>query len=158
MLVMNAGRAEQIGAPIDVYTKPATIFVAGFIGSPPMNLIPGRIDPGGASLVTSDGGTPVRLPRPLADLAGREILLGVRPEHLELCEGSAALFAPHVDYVELLGSDLLAYGHVDGPRKGTRVAARLHASSTAHSGNLALRFDAANLHVFDPASGQRIEV
>src|ERR1700758_1253775 len=58
MIVMNAGRAEQIGAPIDVYAKPASTFVAGFIGSPPMNLIPSQ-------------------------LGGRDVLLGVRPEHLE---------------------------------------------------------------------------
>ena len=60
MIVMNAGRAEQIGAPLEVYAKPATTFVAGFIGSPPMNLIPTQRD-------------------------GRDVLLGVRPEHLEPC-------------------------------------------------------------------------
>jgi sn-glycerol 3-phosphate transport system ATP-binding protein len=62
MIVMNAGRAEQIGAPLEVYEKPATTFVAGFIGSPPMNLIPTQRN-------------------------GRDILLGVRPEHLEPCTG-----------------------------------------------------------------------
>src|SRR5213083_2519345 len=60
MIVMNAGRVEQIGAPLEVYAKPATTFVAGFIGSPPMNLMPARLN-------------------------GREVLLGVRPEHLEPC-------------------------------------------------------------------------
>ena len=60
MIVMNAGRAEQIGAPIEVYAKPATTFVAGFIGSPPMNLMPSKLN-------------------------GRDVLLGVRPEHLEPC-------------------------------------------------------------------------
>src|SRR5512134_230230 len=60
MIVMNAGRAEQIGAPLEVYARPATTFVASFIGSPPMNLIPEERD-------------------------GRKVLLGVRPEHLEPC-------------------------------------------------------------------------
>src|SRR5881398_2052139 len=67
MIVMNAGRAEQIGAPLEVYAKPATTFVAGFIGSPPMNLMPARLN-------------------------GREVLLGVRPEHLEPCSEAEADF------------------------------------------------------------------
>src|SRR5207302_618042 len=66
MIVMNAGRAEQIGAPLEVYARPATTFVAGFIGSPPMNLMPARLN-------------------------GREVLLGVRPEHLEPCSEPEAL-------------------------------------------------------------------
>src|ERR1019366_6365238 len=70
MLVLNAGHTEQIGAPLDVYNKPETVFVAGFIGSPPMNLIPGRIAPNGATLV-ADAEAQVRLPQPLASYAGR---------------------------------------------------------------------------------------
>src|ERR687891_956798 len=60
MIVMNAGRAEQIGAPLEVYARPATTFVASFIGSPPMNLIPQELD-------------------------GRPVVFGIRPEHLEPC-------------------------------------------------------------------------
>ncbi len=127
MIVMNAGRAEQIGAPLEVYAKPATTFVAGFIGSPPMNLIPKN---------------------------GR--LLGIRPEHLEPCSPADASITLEVDLIEPLGSDTLVYGHLGGG-EAARVAARLHSSVDARTGKLPLRYDPAQVHWFDPQSGQRID-
>jgi len=127
MIVMNAGRAEQIGAPLEVYAKPATTFVAGFIGSPPMNLI------------QKDGR-----------------LLGIRPEHLEPCAPAEASLTLEVDLIEPLGSDTLVYGHL-GAADGARIAARLHSSVDARTGKLPLRYDPDKVHWFDPASGRRIE-
>ena len=132
MVVMNNGRAEQIGAPLDVYAKPATTFVAGFIGSPPMNLIP-------------------------AQRNGREILLGIRPEHLEPCAPSEAMLTVDVDLVEPLGSDTLVHGRLADRPGAARVAVRLHQSFAAHTGKLAVRHDPAQEHYFDAASGLRIE-
>ena len=158
MLVMNAGRTEQIGAPLEVYTRPATTFVAGFIGSPPMNLIPGHVEADGAALLTEEG-EHVRLPHAIAALAGRSVLLGVRPEHLEVCEPAAAMLAAQINFVELLGSDSLVYGYLGTNKRGVRLAARLHAASAqAHDGVLPLHFQAQHLHLFDPASGMRIEL
>jgi sn-glycerol 3-phosphate transport system ATP-binding protein len=94
MIVMNAGRAEQIGTPLEVYSKPATTFVAGFIGSPPMNLVP------------RDGK-----------------LLGVRPEHLEPCADSEAMLTVEVDLVEQLGADVLVHGKVEATRITVRLPA-----------------------------------
>jgi sn-glycerol 3-phosphate transport system ATP-binding protein len=128
MIVMNAGRAEQIGAPIDVYAKPATTFVAGFIGSPPMNLMPAKV-------------------------SGRDLLLGVRPEHLLPCAPAEADFTAEVDLVEPLGADTLAHGTVGG----ARIIARLHAAFDAVEGRLPLRFDPANRHYFDAKSGARVD-
>jgi len=127
MIVMNAGRAEQIGAPLEVYAKPATTFVAGFIGSPPMNLIP------------RDGK-----------------LLGIRPEHLEPCAASNAMLTVDVDLIEPLGADTIVYGHI-GDGDSARVAARLQANADARAGKLSLRYDPANVHWYDPDSGKRIE-
>ena len=127
MIVMNAGRAEQIGAPLEIYARPATTFVAGFIGSPPMNLIP------------RDGR-----------------LLGIRPEHLERCAQADTMLAIDVDLIEPLGADTLVYGHIDGAGSA-RVAARLPADAAVQSGKLALRYAAANVHWFDPSSGKRLE-
>jgi len=155
MLVMNAGRSEQIGAPLEVYSRPATTFVAGFIGSPPMNLIPGRLTDGGR-LLASDGDARVRLPAARPDLEGRQVLLGVRPEHLETCADAQAAIQPDIDFIELLGSDSLVYGHLGADKRGTRVAARLHTSVLAREGRLALRFDPEHMHLFDPDSGRRI--
>ena len=132
MIVMNAGRAEQIGAPLDVYAKPATTFVAGFIGSPPMNLIP-------------------------AQRNGQDILLGIRPEHLDPCAPSEAMLTVDVDLLEPLGSDTLVYGRLSGNSSDVRVAVRLHQSFAAHTGKLALRYDRVQEHYFDAASGLRIE-
>jgi sn-glycerol 3-phosphate transport system ATP-binding protein len=158
MLVMSMGRAEQIGAPDEVYTRPATTFVAGFIGSPPMNLIKGRVDEGGTSLV--DGGARVALARAVPDLAGGEVLVGVRPEHLEVRTEGEAMITPLIDFVELLGSDLLVYGNVGegGPRIAARIAAKLHASLKGKRTPVPMRYDAEHMHLFDPASGKRIEL
>jgi sn-glycerol 3-phosphate transport system ATP-binding protein len=156
MLVMNAGRTEQIGAPLEVYSRPASTFVAGFIGSPPMNLIPGRLTEGG-TVLAGDGDVRVLLPEPRAALDGRNVLLGVRPEHLETCAAGQALASPDIDFIELLGSDSLVYGHLGANRQGARVAARLHTSVVAKEGRLPLRFAAEHMHVFDPDSGKRLE-
>jgi sn-glycerol 3-phosphate transport system ATP-binding protein len=128
MIVMNAGRAEQIGAPLEVYAKPATTFVASFIGSPPMNLIPRERD-------------------------GRKVLFGIRPEHLEPCAPSEANLVVDVDLIEPLGADTLVYGHVEG---GARVAARLQSSFATRTGKLALRYDPAQAHYFDAGTGARL--
>ena len=82
MIVMNAGRAEQIGAPMDVYENPATQFVAGFIGSPAMNFLPGKVD--GTIRIALDGGGAARGSRP-SPAAGRAVTVGIRPEHLVPC-------------------------------------------------------------------------
>ena len=131
MIVMNAGRAEQIGAPLEVYARPATTFVAGFIGSPPMNLIPEEGD-------------------------GRRRLFGVRPEHLEPCSESQAQLVLEVDLVEPLGADTLVYGHVRNQPNGARIAARVHSSLTVSAGKLPLHYDAANVHYFDAETGMRL--
>src|SRR3954468_8483950 len=99
MIVMNAGRAEQVGAPLDIYKRPASTFVASFIGSPPMNLIPQRRQ-------------------------GRDVLFGIRPEHLEPCAESEAMLVVDIDLIEPLGADTLVYGRLAGSE--ARVAARLH--------------------------------
>jgi sn-glycerol 3-phosphate transport system ATP-binding protein len=129
MIVMNAGRAEQIGAPLDVYAKPATTFVASFIGSPPMNLMPTKLN-------------------------GRDLLLGVRPEHLEPCTAAQANFTANIDLVEPLGADTLAYGIVEG----TRIIARLPAAMAIAEGPLPLCYAPLNRHYFDPQSGARVEI
>ena len=128
MIVMNAGRAEQIGAPLEVYAKPATTFVASFIGSPPMNLIP-------------------------QERNGRPVLFGIRPEHLEPCAPAEAKLVADIDLIEPLGADTLVYGHVEG---GARVTARLHSSVPAQAGKLPLRYDPAQAHYFDAGTGARL--
>jgi len=151
MLVMNNGRAEQIGAPLEVYANPATTFVAAFIGSPPMNLVRGRMSDDGASLQV-DAESSIKLPGSPGAVRGREVFVGLRPEHLQPCaDGDASLFM-NVTLVEPLGADTLIHGHIGGQG----LVARLAAGASAE-GKLALRFTADQAHWFDAASGQRIE-
>src|SRR5438128_7965058 len=101
MIVMNAGRAEQIGTPMDVYQNPASVFVAGFIGSPAMNFLAGKAEADGR--VTLDGGGTVVAGGNLG--AGRKITVGVRPEHFTPCAPSAAHLVGSVEMIEALGAD-----------------------------------------------------
>jgi sn-glycerol 3-phosphate transport system ATP-binding protein len=153
LIVMHAGRAEQIGSPIEVYARPATTFVAGFIGSPAMNMLPARISADGAS-VELDGGA--RLPGNGGGAAagGRRVTLGLRPEHCELAAGGGA-FSLKVDLVEALGADTLAHGRIgDG---GPELTVRLPGSVPVAEGDaLPLKIAADHLHLFDPETGARI--
>ncbi len=88
---------------------------------------------------------------------GRDLLLGVRPEHLEPCAESDAAMVLDVDLIEPLGSDTLVYGHLGSNGSGARVAVRLHQSAVARTGRLAVRYDPAMAHTFDAASGKRLD-
>jgi sn-glycerol 3-phosphate transport system ATP-binding protein len=157
VIVMNRGHAEQIGAPTDVYERPATVFVASFIGSPAMNLLEGRVsDDGSVFVVAGDG------PRlPLAgvqgmgiggEMNGREWIVGIRPEHMTPGQPGIAQVTLNVDSCELLGADNLAHG-----KWGKHdVAARLpHAHRPEVGSALPVAVPAQHLHFFDPATGLR---
>jgi sn-glycerol 3-phosphate transport system ATP-binding protein len=148
IIVMNAGRAEQIGTPAQIYADPATTFVAAFIGSPPMNLLRAKVDAGGAAL--SLDGAKVALPRPSPALAGREVQFGVRPENLRL-GGNA--FEMEVEMVESLGADHLIHGRV-GPQM---VIVRAGPEANPALGSrVSGGFDADSMHWFDPTTGARV--
>ncbi|GAB4370913.1 MAG: sn-glycerol-3-phosphate import ATP-binding protein UgpC [Kiloniellaceae bacterium] len=155
LIVMNAGNAEQIDAPMAVYERPASLFVAGFIGSPAMNFLPATIAADGASAAL-EGGSAVRLPAGgLAALAGRRVTLGVRPEHLHPAGDSAAGFALQVQLVETLGADTLAHGTLG--QGGALLTLRLPGSMKIREGeSLGLAADPGELHFFDAESGRRL--
>ena len=152
LIVMNSGRAEQIGRPIDVYQRPATTFVAGFIGSPAMNMLPARLA-ADASSVELDG---VRLPvKAPSEHAGREVTLGIRPEHIAIAQGQADAFPFAADFVEALGADTLAHGYVGKSRK--QLTVRLPGSVRVASGDaLSLVAPPESLHLFDARTGSRL--
>jgi sn-glycerol 3-phosphate transport system ATP-binding protein len=150
IVVMNAGRAEQIGTPREIYGRPQTTFVAGFIGSPPMNLIAGRVSDDGAELKTEGGA--VRLPAPTSSLAGRELMLGVRPEQLR---AGGSQMTVSVEMAEALGADHLVHCTLGTQTLVLRTADDL---APAAGDSLALSFDAEAVHWFDPATTRRIDV
>src|SRR5438445_1555152 len=107
MIVMNAGAAEQVGRPIDVYDDPNTLFVAGFIGSPAMNFLPGERR---GDAVDLGAGVQVPLPTAIASDAPPKVTVGIRPEHLVAGESGGPAFRFKVETVEALGADSLLHG------------------------------------------------
>ena len=131
MLVMNGGRVEQFGTPEEVYTRPATTFVASFMGSPPMNLLKKA---------------------PNADLGGAPgSTLGIRPEHLDITSTGWAL---QVDALEMLGAERLVYCRMNDEQLIIRVGEN-HVPPTAGS-TVHVTPRADRLHWFDSASGKRL--
>jgi sn-glycerol 3-phosphate transport system ATP-binding protein len=150
LIVMNAGVAEQVDTPLAVYERPDTVFVAGFIGSPAMNIVPGTIRAGMATLPTG-----VAL-APAAGNDGTPIIIGIRPEHLVSCQPDAAgAIAVDVRAAELLGADAYGHGHLPGDEADFVV--RLPGSAPPRPGErLTVRADPAFIHLFDPKSGRRL--
>ncbi len=152
LIVMNAGRAEQIGSPLEIYARPATTFVASFIGAPAMNLLPGRIAAGGGAVAIDGGELPLAAPR-AAD-AGRAVTFGVRPEHLVPAADGAGAIRLAVDLVEALGADTLVHGRLGADAV---VTVRLPGSTRVAEGDrLPLAVPAEAIHLFDRASGARL--
>jgi ABC-type sugar transport system ATPase subunit len=151
IVCLDAGHVAQIGTPDELYARPQTLFVAGFIGSPPINLLPGVV--GGGALHLRDGQV---LPLPGTAPPGR-VLAGLRPEDLTDPARAAGMRAPAplnvaVTLVETLGSDTLIIGEV----AGTRITARCAPGARPGAeGRIALVADTARLHLFDPDSGRR---
>ncbi len=103
-MVMNKGVAEQIGTPVEVYEKPASRFVASFIGSPAMNLLDGRISSAGTHFEL-DSGMALPINWYYRGYAGRKMTLGIRPEHIALSSQSAGGIPLVMDTLEMLGAD-----------------------------------------------------
>jgi sn-glycerol 3-phosphate transport system ATP-binding protein len=155
LMVLNAGNVEQLGTPMELYSGPATLFVAGFIGSPSMNLLAGRIGSGGAT-VELDGGGSVALAHTRAGDAGRPVTVGMRPEHLQVV-GEADCIAKHtVRVVEQLGAETLVHGHFGN--NDADVTVRIKGIGTIAPGDiLPLDMDPRDIHIFDTDTGQRLE-
>ncbi|MGH8600130.1 MAG: sn-glycerol-3-phosphate ABC transporter ATP-binding protein UgpC [Burkholderiales bacterium] len=154
VVVMNGGRVEQIGAPMEVYGRPESLFVAGFIGSPAMNLVRGTIDSGGTALKLGDGAA-LALPGPaLAGWQGRDIVVGMRPEHLARRNDTAANIRLDAEIVEPLGADTLVHGTLGG----APFIVRLPGEEPVEMNEIVpLGIDRRQLHFFDAQGGGRIE-
>ena len=148
LVVMNGGKMEQVGAPLEIYERPASVFVAGFIGSPPMNFLPAIVE-GPGRLRLADGTVlPVAEGR-FAAAAGRAVIAGVRPETVALCEGTAL----RIDLIEELGTGRLVHG-----RLGAEAFSVLQGPGVARpAGDAAgVTIPGGAVHVFDAATGGRV--
>ncbi len=147
LVVMNGGRIEQTGTAAEVYRRPATRFVAGFIGSPPMNLVTAVVEGGQVML----GGQSLGLAAPAGSAS---LLAGLRPEDMSVAPaGSANPLAFKIDFIEELGSAKLCHGTVGG----LAFTALLPNTLTVPADNMiALAIDPGHVHLFDSESGQRL--
>ena len=160
--VLNAGRLQQSGEPQVLYRRPANTFVAGFIGSPGMNTLPARLEPGetgpavhwSGAVLPLQGGTTVP-GRSLGDFSGQKVLLGLRPDALRVATAGEAILSATVQAVEALGHEQLVY--LDSPGgSGDTLIARLDTRTRVTAGDtLPLHVDAARLYLF-AATGEAI--
>ena len=147
LMVLNGGYVEQFGTPIELYDRPATLFVAGFIGSPAMNFLPATASEGSLTLannVTLSG----------AHYASGSVILGIRPEHLEHDANGPVRIS--VQMCEQLGANTLVHGVLEGT--GTDIVANMTGHVTAEAASImSFAAEADNLHTFDSETGRRIE-
>ncbi len=155
IVVMHDGRIEQIGTPLDLYDKPDNLFVAQFIGSPAMNIVNGKLRRGGGgAYIEADGG--LRWPlRSTAGTDGQAVAYGIRPEHLSLADGGVSDAVPaEITVVEPTGAEtelLVQAGD-------SQIVLVTHGRPQVKPGDrIGLSVDPAMVHVFDQATGQRLE-
>ncbi len=167
VVVMRAGVAQQVGTPQELYDHPVNLFVAGFIGSPPMNFFPGRLTEFGVVLPFGE----ITLTAEATDMIGRHprpgnVVVGVRPEHLEdsaLIDGykrlRALTFEVKVDLVESLGADKHVYFAVAVDNGEKDCVARVPAASKATAGQpVELALDTSKVAIFDADTGVNVTI
>jgi multiple sugar transport system ATP-binding protein len=153
IVVMNDRRIEQVGAPLDIYTRPATAFVAGFVGSPAMNILPVERVAGGAlqEVRLSDGAVIQTRVQAAALPPDGALRLGLRPEAIQLSAPEAGAARAVVEFVEYLGDRTQVHACLAG---GERIVAATGAPSPLRVGEtIGIGFDGAAAHLFD-ASGR----
>ncbi|WP_186420170.1 sn-glycerol-3-phosphate ABC transporter ATP-binding protein UgpC [Bosea sp. CS1GBMeth4] len=144
IVVLQGGRIEQVGTPLELYNRPDNLFVAGFIGSPRMNLLPGKVERDG-TVALGEAGHEVACPTGTL-AAGSSVTLGIRPEHLALAaqDGGVPLA---IELVERLGGESYLYGSSPGL---PQITLRLDGQSEHQRGDsVALAFPQQHLHLFD---------
>ena len=155
--VMHGGVIEQYASPDEVYNRPASLFVADFVGSPPMNLLPARIGKtaGGLTATVEGHAIPVdNYPFAATPADGEDVVLGIRPEHVLINASDAAfgITAP-ILVIEPLGADTLAWFEL----AGKRMAARLTPEAARHLGKeVSLSFDLAQISLFSKTTERRL--
>jgi sn-glycerol 3-phosphate transport system ATP-binding protein len=151
LVVMNGGEVEQVGSPEEVYARPASAFVAGFLGAPAMNLLPAQTDAAGRPRLDAAPETP--LSQTAMDEAGHAFLLGVRPEDLTVGPAGTGAVPAVIDLIEDLGGHRIAHCHVGD----TSLAAILPRHVAFSEGDrIGLGAEGTALHAFDLASGKRL--
>ncbi len=161
LIVLNDGYAEQIDTPLNIYENPASEFVAGFIGSPPMNFFTGDLSTDGKSIEIDSGAKIAVKDYPVGDNVGKPIRIGVRAEKLEPCSRNEAEIILKIAAVETLGSETLAHGFTDDGMAITdmenSIVVKMPGDARPTVGEeLPVRVMAGGLHLFDVGTGKRV--
>jgi multiple sugar transport system ATP-binding protein len=157
--VLKDGKLQQVGTPLEVYERPANVFVAQFIGAPPMNFTTGAIDGGGDRVVAGAFELPV--PSAWRDAAGaakgRKVAVGIRPEHVlaggREPRGESARLEPQVDIVETLGDELVVHGRIGD---GVLVWKQDPHRPPAIGDRVSVQIELSGLHLFDSETEERL--
>ncbi|MEM8789668.1 MAG: sn-glycerol-3-phosphate ABC transporter ATP-binding protein UgpC [Pseudomonadota bacterium] len=153
IVVMNDGRIEQVGTPMELFNDPANIFVAGFLGSPPMNQIKGVLTDTGVRV----GGSEIAIDGRLAAQTGRDVIVGIRPEHVTLSDqGGSSALPIDLDLVEPLGSEALLHAR-HGPDEMV-FKADIDGDIGHLSGIDAVHVPAHLVKLFDAATGRVLDL
>jgi multiple sugar transport system ATP-binding protein len=152
IVVLDGGRVAQIGRPLELYDRPANLFVAGFIGSPGMNLLPGTLRRDATAAALEIQGDRLTLPASVGGRDGDEVVFGVRPEHLALTNAADSV-AVAVKVVEQTGIDSLVFADFAGQELCALFRDR---QSLAPGQPIRLRPQPDSIHLFDARSGARL--
>jgi len=157
IIVMKDGFIQQIDSPAELYSNPANMFVAGFIGSPQMNFADVTVEQDGEDILLKGKGINIKLPEgkaaqvKAADIIGKEVVLGIRPEDIHdeeavLSAHPECIVDAHVDLVEMMGAETYLYLTIGEKAFIARVNPR---STAKHNDDIKVAFDANKIHLFD---------
>ncbi|MFH1730157.1 MAG: sn-glycerol-3-phosphate ABC transporter ATP-binding protein UgpC [Planctomycetota bacterium] len=156
--VMNDGIIQQLASPLELYDRPENRFVAGFLGTPPMNFLNGRIETDNGSVLFNEGSARIVLPgwakRTIEALPGREAVLGARPEDITIGAGPGDVRA-RVNVVEPLGDEMIVYLSTDYHDLVCKAPSH---QKTAVDDDVGLTFDTGKAHLFDPETGKNVSL
>ena len=158
IVVMKDGLIQQVDTPQNLYDSPCNLFVAGFIGTPQMNFINGKLEKKGEDVYFNFENLSIKLPAEkannpdLKDYIGQEVVAGLRPEAIhdepsQLANNPDSQLEAYVDVTELMGAEIYLYLNVG---EETRLIARVSSRSTSRAGDtIKVAFDMSRLHIFD---------
>jgi multiple sugar transport system ATP-binding protein len=154
IVTMYDGVIQQVGSPLEIYDRPANMFVAGFIGSPAINFLGGTVVPAAGGSAIEVGGVAIPLARPLGGEAGRAVAVGIRPEHIAISDDPDAPIVARVELIEPMGVMTLVHAGFAGADLKILALGR---PQLALGQPVRLQLAPEKLHVFDAASERRLD-
>jgi sn-glycerol 3-phosphate transport system ATP-binding protein len=153
LVIMNKGTIEQIGTPEDIYDRPASAYVAGFIGSPSMNFLPGRVSCDGTSVAIDDGQV-IALPPGYLRVVGQLVQVGLRPEKLTFAPAGCVMLKARFDFAEELGAGRIYHMKIEDVSISL-ISPEKH--SFDEGADIGLKFATNAVHLFDGGTGLRMD-